>query len=89
MDLTTASQDDVDSREFQSPSPDASDNELDNEGDSSMIAVGPHIKNGISKPVNPKDPNRPKRKKARRACFACQRAHLTCGMYFFCFASTS
>jgi len=27
-----------------------------------------------------KDPSRPKRKKARRACFACQRAHLTCGM---------
>lgn len=33
-----------------------------------------------SKP-NPKDPSRPRRKKARRACFACQRAHLTCGMY--------
>ncbi|QDS71981.1 hypothetical protein FKW77_001462 [Venturia effusa] len=28
---------------------------------------------------NPKDPLRPRRKKARRACFACQRAHLTCG----------
>lgn len=28
---------------------------------------------------NPKDPSRPRRKKARRACFACQRAHLTCG----------
>lgn len=28
-----------------------------------------------------KDPSRPKRKKARRACFACQRAHLTCGMF--------
>ncbi|KAL7270445.1 Transcriptional regulator of nonfermentable carbon utilization [Rhizina undulata] len=26
-----------------------------------------------------KDPSRPRRKKARRACFACQRAHLTCG----------
>ncbi|KAL2349917.1 hypothetical protein BJ546DRAFT_862976 [Cryomyces antarcticus] len=26
-----------------------------------------------------KDPTRPKRKKAKRACFACQRAHLTCG----------
>jgi hypothetical protein len=32
--------------------------------------------NGV---VNPKDPNRPRRKKARRACYACQRAHLTCG----------
>ena len=26
-----------------------------------------------------KDPSRPRRKKARRACYACQRAHLTCG----------
>lgn len=36
-----------------------------------------------SKPTsksNAKDPSRPRRKKARRACFACQRAHLTCGM---------
>lgn len=30
--------------------------------------------------TNAKDPMRPRRKKARRACFACQRAHLTCGM---------
>lgn len=30
--------------------------------------------------ANAKDANRPKRKKARRACYACQRAHLTCGM---------
>lgn len=29
--------------------------------------------------TNAKDPSRPRRKKARRACFACQRAHLTCG----------
>ncbi|KAH8684250.1 hypothetical protein BGZ60DRAFT_367110 [Tricladium varicosporioides] len=29
--------------------------------------------------LDPKDPLRPRRKKARRACFACQRAHLTCG----------
>jgi hypothetical protein len=35
----------------------------------------------ITKPkLDPKDPLRPRRKKARRACFACQRAHLTCGM---------
>ncbi|KAF7846488.1 hypothetical protein BT93_L4248 [Corymbia citriodora subsp. variegata] len=35
----------------------------------------------MSKPIsnNAKDPNRPRRKKARRACYACQRAHLTCG----------
>ncbi|KAJ5414102.1 hypothetical protein N7509_000729 [Penicillium cosmopolitanum] len=31
------------------------------------------------KSANAKDPSRPRRKKARRACFACQRAHLTCG----------
>jgi hypothetical protein len=35
---------------------------------------------GTAKPkLDPKDPLRPRRKKARRACFACQRAHLTCG----------
>ena len=32
-----------------------------------------------TKSSNAKDPTRPRRKKARRACFACQRAHLTCG----------
>jgi hypothetical protein len=36
--------------------------------------------NGHAK-SNAKDPLRPRRKKARRACFACQRAHLTCGEY--------
>ncbi|KAA8649980.1 hypothetical protein EYZ11_007272 [Aspergillus tanneri] len=35
--------------------------------------------NGQQKSTNAKDPSRPRRKKARRACFACQRAHLTCG----------
>lgn len=36
---------------------------------------------GATKPkLDAKDPLRPRRKKARRACFACQRAHLTCGM---------
>lgn len=44
-----------------------------------------HTSNGNNdaKPApksNAKDPSRPRRKKARRACFACQRAHLTCGM---------
>lgn len=38
----------------------------------------------VTKPkLDPKDPLRPRRKKARRACFACQRAHLTCGMFAF------
>lgn len=35
------------------------------------------------KKYDPKDPLRPRRKKARRACYACQRAHLTCGKSFF------
>jgi hypothetical protein len=36
--------------------------------------------NGQTKSAsNAKDPLRPRRKKARRACYACQRAHLTCG----------
>lgn len=35
--------------------------------------------NGQKLASNAKDPLRPRRKKARRACYACQRAHLTCG----------
>jgi hypothetical protein len=35
----------------------------------------------VKKKYDPKDPSRPRRKKARRACFACQRAHLTCGKW--------
>lgn len=34
----------------------------------------------VKKQNDAKDAQRPRRKKARRACFACQRAHLTCGM---------
>lgn len=43
-----------------------------------------HKTNASSQPAsksNAKDPSRPRRKKARRACFACQRAHLTCGEF--------
>ena len=40
-------------------------------------AIGGEVK----KKYDPKDPFRPRRKKARRACFACQRAHLTCGKF--------
>ena len=39
---------------------------------------------GAKGTVNAKDPLRPRRKKARRACYACQRAHLTCGMSGCC-----
>ena len=38
-----------------------------------------NAQNGHKSSSNVKDPLRPRRKKARRACFACQRAHLTCG----------
>ncbi|KAI2787380.1 Transcription activator of gluconeogenesis [Penicillium oxalicum] len=37
------------------------------------------INENARKVTSAKDPSRPRRKKARRACFACQRAHLTCG----------
>jgi hypothetical protein len=40
-------------------------------------ASGNDAPNGQTK----KDFQKPRRKKARRACHACQRAHLTCGMY--------
>ncbi|RAH65819.1 Zn(II)2Cys6 transcription factor domain-containing protein [Aspergillus aculeatinus CBS 121060] len=43
-----------------------------NEKDKGVVSLG-------QKAANAKDPSRPRRKKARRACFACQRAHLTCG----------
>ncbi|KAF7717634.1 Transcription activator of gluconeogenesis acuK [Penicillium ucsense] len=46
-------------------------------GDRSRQSDGKN-ENG-QKAANAKDPSRPRRKKARRACFACQRAHLTCG----------
>lgn len=39
----------------------------------------PSSSNAPTKSSNAKDPLRPRRKKARRACYACQRAHLTCG----------
>jgi hypothetical protein len=45
--------------------------------------------NGTKGTSNAKDPLRPRRKKARRACFACQRAHLTCGMSGCCDLSIS
>jgi len=41
--------------------------------------------NGQKLASNAKDPLRPRRKKARRACYACQRAHLTCGTLVFQF----
>lgn len=82
MDLTSA--EDVDVKEYHSASPGGSDLDVDPDGDNNMtdISQPSATKNGNCKhATNAKDPNRPRRKKARRACFACQRAHLTCGMY--------
>ena len=51
------------------------DDENGKAGGSTVTATKPKL--------DPKDPLRPRRKKARRACFACQRAHLTCGMFVY------
>jgi len=48
-------------------------------GDQSYLTDGDGAAPVKKAKVDPKDPSRPRRKKARRACFACQRAHLTCG----------
>ncbi|KAL6709816.1 Transcriptional regulator of nonfermentable carbon utilization [Coniothyrium glycines] len=74
--MTTPDADDA------SPSPEYSGDDLDMAADHAddrhSNHASPDHKNGNGKP-NSKDPLRPRRKKARRACFACQRAHLTCG----------
>ncbi|KAF2679820.1 transcription activator of gluconeogenesis [Lentithecium fluviatile CBS 122367] len=69
-----------------SPSPDYSGAE-DDDNDMSVEQrngqsggdVSTDQKTSTKPASNAKDPSRPRRKKARRACFACQRAHLTCG----------
>ncbi|AEO58848.1 hypothetical protein MYCTH_2306512 [Thermothelomyces thermophilus ATCC 42464] len=47
--------------------------------DQRLASEGADTSGEAKKKFDPKDPLRPRRKKARRACFACQRAHLTCG----------
>jgi hypothetical protein len=57
------------------------DNSSNNKTSSSKTPPdGAELDGEPKKKYDPKDPMRPRRKKARRACFACQRAHLTCGM---------
>ena len=78
--MSTPDADDASPSPEYSGDPDGSDmaeQKLDQHGDD----ASPSQKNGNgTKPAsNAKDPLRPRRKKARRACFACQRAHLTCG----------
>ena len=55
---------------------DMADNEVQQDHMNASEEVGKVME---TKKINLKDPSRPRRKKARRACFACQRAHLTCG----------
>lgn len=63
--------------------PDEGDMAVDHKNESRSGDASPDQKtsNGQKPASNAKDPTRPRRKKARRACFACQRAHLTCGEY--------
>ncbi len=55
--------------------------DIEEDGDIKMEDRSDNTNGEPKKKYDPKDPSRPRRKKARRACFACQRAHLTCGMY--------
>ncbi|OAA65206.1 c6 zinc finger domain containing protein [Niveomyces insectorum RCEF 264] len=57
---------------------DANDNDMDEMSERKRIKTEAAV-GDPKKKYDPKDPLRPRRKKARRACFACQRAHLTCG----------
>ncbi|KAJ5815352.1 hypothetical protein N7474_007129 [Penicillium riverlandense] len=62
-----------------SPAPSADHSSGDRDSPDITEHSGQNPKNGKMTKANAKDPSRPRRKKARRACFACQRAHLTCG----------
>ncbi|CAK7214972.1 Transcriptional regulator of nonfermentable carbon utilization [Sporothrix bragantina] len=58
------------------------DEDMDRLNDSKTAKTEASVDGSAAEPkkkYDPKDPLRPRRKKARRACFACQRAHLTCG----------
>ncbi len=61
------------------------DNDNDSMTDERTVKTTASVDGSVvaKKKYDPKDPLRPRRKKARRACFACQRAHLTCGMECF------
>ncbi|EPQ63815.1 Bgt-2581 [Blumeria graminis f. sp. tritici] len=56
---------------------DMAESRLKSEMDENRVMLGAGTVTKLK--LDPKDPLRPRRKKARRACFACQRAHLTCG----------
>ena len=69
--------------EMEENAAEVSDHVTDNEDDSETFMKDDDTmtdhNSAEKKKYDPKDPLRPRRKKARRACYACQRAHLTCG----------
>jgi hypothetical protein len=76
---------DVEDDRSPTTSPDDSSGELET-GDmpENPDSKGGNLASNGHKASSAKDPLRPRRKKARRACYACQRAHLTCGMCDHC-----
>ena len=71
-----------DAENGRSPSASAENSGDEQEGFDDTVESQPREEMGTqtgSKGMNAKDHLRPRRKKARRACYACQRAHLTCG----------
>ena len=70
---------DIEDGNSPSISAEESGDEQEASDDVTNVSTAMGTQNG-SKGANAKDPSRPRRKKARRACYACQRAHLTCGM---------
>ncbi|KAL6249261.1 Transcriptional regulator of nonfermentable carbon utilization [Rhinocladiella similis] len=70
---------DVEDGHYRSVSPEDSGTEHAHNNMAEQPSKEEKQKQNGSASTNPKDPNRPRRKKARRACYACQRAHLTCG----------
>lgn len=81
--MTTPDAEDASPSPEYSGDPDGSDMAAEQTTEPHSGAASPDQKtaNGQKPASNAKDPTRPRRKKARRACFACQRAHLTCGEY--------
>jgi len=73
---------DVEDGHSPSASPEDSGAEQGVDGMVEQLAADEKAKQQNGTPsTNSKDPSRPRRKKARRACYACQRAHLTCGKW--------
>ncbi|KAF2735895.1 hypothetical protein EJ04DRAFT_183139 [Polyplosphaeria fusca] len=75
--MSTSDAEDASPSPEYSGDPDGSDMAVDQKDEKPASNGSPSQQ--TAKTSNSKDPLRPRRKKARRACWACQRAHLTCG----------